>query len=133
MREIKAYRCDFCDKILITKAGMKNHEGRCRSNPKNNHCSNCVHGIIKQDKMGSEDPYCLHHEVFIFQKDKRDNAYFIGCDYNTYYDGSDSPVPYSCFYFESKGSHGFAYEEAEEDTMLRNENNIHTIPQGALL
>ena len=114
MREIKVYRCDYCTKMLMTRRGMKNHENRCHNNPKNNHCANCINSIIKQDETGCENPYCLHHKTFIFQKDKRNNAYFIDCDYDEHYNGSDSPVPYSCFFFESKGSHGFEYESSDE-------------------
>lgn len=43
MKEItKAYRCDYCGRILATKAGMARHEKCCHKNPSNiSLCKDC--------------------------------------------------------------------------------------------
>lgn len=112
MKEIKAYQCQFCKKISRTITGIKLHEKACKCNPEKNHCSNCVHGILKHeepDEYGwrQVSPYCDYHETFIFQKNKSDNAYFIECDVNYGYDGRGCLEPRSCHAFKSKGKHGF--------------------------
>lgn len=40
MKQIKAYRCDFCGKVSINK--LTHHEKYCKKNPVNNHaCFDC--------------------------------------------------------------------------------------------
>lgn len=124
MKEVKAYRCEFCKKISRTITGIKLHEPTCKSNPAINHCLNCKHGILKYDDADEHGwqqvlPYCGYHNMFIFQKNKPDNAYFMECDVDYGYDGSEHPVPFSCFGFESKGKHGFEpIEEIIQEVLL---------------
>lgn len=42
MKQIKAYRCDFCGKIVKTKAWMEEHELYCFKNPASKSCITCV-------------------------------------------------------------------------------------------
>jgi hypothetical protein len=110
VKEVKAYQCQFCKKISRTLQGIKLHEEACRFNPEKNHCANCIHGKTKEGF-----PYCTCHEDFIFDDDdKRNNTYFKECDTNYHYNGSESPIPYTCFNFESKGRHGFEKMEVHD-------------------
>lgn len=43
MKEIKAYKCDFCKKYLKTKRAMKQHEKICCYNVANKACITCKH------------------------------------------------------------------------------------------
>lgn len=53
MDKITAYMCDHCKKILKSKQGMKIHEFRCLSNPKNkNICNNHVGGGENCEYLG---------------------------------------------------------------------------------
>ena len=45
MKQIKAYRCDFCGKIVKTKAWMEKHELYCFKNPESKSCVTCFHLI----------------------------------------------------------------------------------------
>jgi len=41
MKEIKAFKCDFCKKILRSKSGMYLHENKCFYNPDSKSCVTC--------------------------------------------------------------------------------------------
>jgi len=45
----KVYRCDFCNKAIISKGSMVLHEKMCRKNPKNQHkCFKYCENLIKE-------------------------------------------------------------------------------------
>ena len=118
MNQIVAYECKWCGKISRTKSGIANHERYCHGNPEFNCCQNCKHAEIRNLVVGgwpSTEPYCTAVNAWIFNEDKRDNAYFCECET---YDNSggmrdEVPVPYTCHSFESKGEHGFEYPAFE--------------------
>lgn len=43
MREHKAFLCDFCDKVYLSKSGCRNHEKICFFNPETYSCVTCRH------------------------------------------------------------------------------------------
>lgn len=44
VKKIKAFECDFCERIFLTERGAKQHERRCRKNPCiARACYTCVH------------------------------------------------------------------------------------------
>lgn len=55
----KVYRCDFCNKAIISKGSMALHERMCKKNPKNQHqCFKyCVNLIKEQFDITDEDGY----------------------------------------------------------------------------
>ena len=43
MKKVTAYKCGFCNKVLITKLSMVMHEKRCFKNPRSKSCITCEH------------------------------------------------------------------------------------------
>lgn len=41
MKERKAFQCEFCNKIYLTKKTARAHEARCFKNPKSRSCITC--------------------------------------------------------------------------------------------
>ena len=41
MYEVKAYRCDYCNKLKSQKGNMKLHETKCFKNPDSRSCITC--------------------------------------------------------------------------------------------
>jgi len=41
MKEIKAFKCNYCSKKLFTKISMSNHENICLYNPEKKACFSC--------------------------------------------------------------------------------------------
>lgn len=41
MKEIKAFRCTYCDKIYAFRDSCRSHESRCYFNPKTHSCASC--------------------------------------------------------------------------------------------
>ena len=109
MKEIKAYQCEYCKKISRTKTGIKLHEKKCSANPEANNCKNCVNACLRETDLYKE-PYCRAYEMFIFQNDKEQNAYFEECEIGYHYSGQEFNIPYTCYNFESKGTSGFEKE-----------------------
>lgn len=52
MKELtKAYKCDYCGRILATKAGAAKHEIHCPKRPSNiSMCRNCVHLTVDYEE-----------------------------------------------------------------------------------
>ena len=42
MKEIKAYKCGFCNKVYEKRSSCKSHEYKCYFNPKTKSCSGCA-------------------------------------------------------------------------------------------
>jgi len=66
MRETgeKVYRCDFCNRAIVSAGSMTLHERMCRSNPKNQHqcfkfCKNLVKEKFEDDGDVSISFTCL--------------------------------------------------------------------------
>jgi len=47
MQKITAYKCDFCNKFLRSKMGIKLHESKCFYNPASKSCVTCEHLCLK--------------------------------------------------------------------------------------
>lgn len=41
MRKIRAYHCDFCKRITVSKIAMEKHENVCLHNPEMKSCATC--------------------------------------------------------------------------------------------
>lgn len=136
--KVKAYKCQWCNRVSRTKSGIIQHEKRCHSNPEFKCCENCVHAFIKRMEakddvfgiMYAEAPYCAYHDTEIFAPSGHNEyAYFIDCELEDYGDSHERPIPYTCWWFKSKGSHGFVSEQEwqqeyqDESDGLRGESN----------
>lgn len=57
MKEIKAYKCDFCGKLYKREGNCIRHENVCRKNPDNHFkCFDCKHLELPQDN----DYHCMY-------------------------------------------------------------------------
>ena len=43
MKQITAYRCDHCRRVMVTPRAMKTHEAQCIRNPGMRTCATCEH------------------------------------------------------------------------------------------
>ncbi len=114
--EIKAYKCDYCNKVSRTKAGILSHEVACRLNPNNRYCHTCKHcdmkGLIAKvepfstvfygEQGGYEvrGMYCNYYQEPIQKGEKA--VYFRECETEGGDWGPERNVPCTCFYYERK-------------------------------
>ena len=54
MKEVKAYKCEFCKKVVTTKYYMKKHEKKCFNNAESKSCATCE--WLEYDEGGER--YC---------------------------------------------------------------------------
>jgi hypothetical protein len=47
MTETKAYKCDYCKHLTISKSGMYKHESKCFNNPVMKACKTCINCHMK--------------------------------------------------------------------------------------
>ena len=55
MKQITAYRCDHCKRVMVTPRAMKAHEAQCIRNPRMGACATCEHdrkGFAQPDEPG---------------------------------------------------------------------------------
>jgi hypothetical protein len=60
MKEVKAYKCDYCRKVSLNK--LTYHERFCRNNPNNKHvCYDCKHLEVSRESIitGFEEGYSI--------------------------------------------------------------------------
>ena len=74
MKEITAYECDHCLKILRTKYGIRRHENRCWKNPAVRSCQTCGHleDDMTRDEMTRVGWICTEGEATPFSEEIRD-------------------------------------------------------------
>lgn len=88
MKPIKAYQCDFCNKILKSRSGMKSHEDRCFSNPTTKSyitCGNLDSVIMINGRKLTDE------EIQIFEY-KKEGTYTMEWDRDPEGDGMEYPV-----------------------------------------
>ncbi|MFH2074087.1 MAG: hypothetical protein ABIJ57_01895 [Pseudomonadota bacterium] len=49
MKKVQAYKCDFCEKVYLSRSGATKHEARCWLNPARKSCATCGHVITYTD------------------------------------------------------------------------------------
>lgn len=55
MKQILAYKCDWCDFVRRSPRNVKRHESRCHDNPDNRSCKTCRHWSV--DYQTVYNPY----------------------------------------------------------------------------
>lgn len=71
MKEIKAFKCEHCGKVLQRKNAMEFHEKTCNKNPENKRaCFGCVHLVKMVDNTyghhgKASGLFCQHHKEFV--------------------------------------------------------------------
>ena len=80
MKELtKAYKCDYCSKVSLSKSAIKNHERACKHNPANRtYCYTCGHSTtmkkdyvvyeghaMEREMTVKEAPFCNYHDLYL--------------------------------------------------------------------
>lgn len=116
MKQVQAYKCNYCGRCFLRPCNAVQHESSCDANPERRNCKTCVHGCYGLVNVSEPHdtvqmvPYCDYHGIPIFQK-----PYNIECDYDTpRYDpyGEGIPVPGTCCYYEYKGKREWTQKDA---------------------
>ena len=94
MKEVqKAYKCDYCSKVSISKYGMQRHEDACSKNPKNRtYCFGCERATTKNkeylyetyspygedivEREAIDAPYCTHFNKYLIAPKLARASYF---------------------------------------------------------
>ena len=100
MKQIKAYKCDFCGKIVKTKAWMERHELYCFKNPASKSCITCVNlgnfvtvdgrelteqeVLISQFKVEGTYSVCTGYMEINYNKLNDEYAYLENTDIDNY-------------------------------------------------
>lgn len=66
------YRCDFCNKAIVSAGFMKLHERMCKQNPKNKHkCFEFCQYLVKEQYVDEEDEHGIRNYGIYFTCKKR--------------------------------------------------------------
>jgi hypothetical protein len=60
MKEIKAFKCEFCGKVYQNEGTCKAHEYKCYFNPRTRSCASCLFDKFEEF---SDDPGFMHQFV----------------------------------------------------------------------
>jgi len=115
MKQVTAYKCDFCHRCFGRPVDAHNHEQGCRHGPHRRHCRTCVHGITSVvEWIGYPiadipvfGPWCDFHD-----KDMREKPYFIDCETNGVCEDwspeeTEINKPGTCEHYEYKSCSGW--------------------------
>ena len=105
MKEVRAFKCDFCHRCFMRQCDAKRHEDACNGNPKRRACKTCKH-CRENSIVDGEDIYgnVLEHKAFwCFYHDKpiSDKPYYIDCDVDYYY-GQERLIPGTCEHYDQR-------------------------------
>jgi hypothetical protein len=94
MKEIKAYQCEWCNKITKSKSGINKHENKCYKNPSLKSCYNC--------KYLTNSGYIVKIMTCeIFNKNISEEPWQIECDNYNYW-GHEMATAFTCKRFAKK-------------------------------
>lgn len=70
MREVKRFKCDYCNRVTAKEETIKRHETQCIHNPNSVNCFRCefaYEGDYHMDEYRTMDnaPICAYTEEFI--------------------------------------------------------------------
>ena len=112
MKQVQAYKCDFCPRCFARKVNAIQHEERCKNNPIMRSCKTCKHGVLRAVRHIEEleilDAYCKKQNMPI-----SDKPYFDECDISCGPYGEEIPIPFTCENYEYKGKAEWTKEEVE--------------------
>lgn len=107
MKEISAFKCDFCGKVYQRKRNIKMHEARCSKNPENQRaCFGCKHLNRETASVWFDNPqgddyfanrsllYCNKKQHFVYPPivEHKQNQYEL--------DEANEPMPKECEFRE---------------------------------
>ena len=92
MKEVsKAYKCDYCNKVSLTKSAINNHERSCLHNPSNRtYCYECGYSTtmrkdytayeghaMEREVTVKEAPFCSYHDAYLIAPKLARKSWFI--------------------------------------------------------
>lgn len=124
MKEVKAWKCNWCNRTSLNPANGRAHETSCKNNPARRHCITCTHGVTVRDMdvakpltvqsymPGADNepyvydgPWCDLHKAPMSEK-----PYFFDCEEDeydvfngSYYEHVVRQCPGTCQGYEYKG------------------------------
>jgi len=88
MKQIKAFKCEYCKKVLLSRNGMSRHEKQCYYNPISHSCITCLHlsdEYFYKGRILTDEEYFTREEIFDDEKMiNKDNEYLFDCENKVY-------------------------------------------------
>lgn len=106
MKELKAYKCDYCGKLYQRKYHCERHEIVCNKNPDNfRACFGCRFCEFKMEKIYFDNPlggetveerkmlFCSKKDIFVYPPRVEFNSYGFGYELGNHL---NEPMPKLC-------------------------------------
>jgi len=113
----KVYRCDFCNKAIISKGIMVIHERMCKKNPKNQHqCFKYCENLVKEQfDIKDEDGYKCGKSEISFTCKKRQGIELYSYKLERYKYKQErlenkERMPLECAFYKAEQGHDFSIE-----------------------
>lgn len=111
----KVYRCDFCNKAMVSKGFMVLHERMCKKNPKNQHqCFKYCENLIKEQYEVTDEYGCKIGESEIsFTCKKRPDIQLYSYKLERYKSKKErlknmERMPLECELYKTEEGHNFS-------------------------
>jgi len=110
----KVYRCDFCNKAIISAGSMKLHERMCKKNPNNKHkCFQYCKNLILEDGERRTSEYGEEYIIeksFLCEKTGKELYSYKLERYKTNAKRIEklTRMPLECEFYEAKQGHDFS-------------------------
>jgi len=116
-RQEMVFRCDFCNKSMLSKGAMSLHERMCKENPKNKHkCFQYCVWINRDFNEGNTVFYCGCDKCDFFDKDLY--SYKLERNYNGQkmieVEGL-TRMPLHCEHYEIEDGHDDFFKQDKEE------------------
>lgn len=89
MKEVKAFKCSYCDKLYINKNSCRSHEKRCYHNPITKSCVSCA--FFQKALYPKAPGHSIEFSVCLKNEDISQKLKF-SCIHHMYKDDKDIPV-----------------------------------------
>lgn len=102
MKQVTAYKCDFCHRVFSRPVNAKQHEDCCKLNPIRCNCRTCINLIdmdVEREGYTGKELCCKLTKTPLYDK-----PYFIECDEDDFCGYcAPAPMPGTCWNYEYKG------------------------------
>jgi len=78
MKKVTAFKCDFCEKVLLSRSGIRNHEKKCWLNPNRESCATCGNLFYGDYEVGKDAEWKCFEQIHKPFKQKVENC--VGYD-----------------------------------------------------
>uniref|UniRef100_A0A6M3Y5D9 C2H2-type domain-containing protein n=1 Tax=viral metagenome TaxID=1070528 RepID=A0A6M3Y5D9_9ZZZZ len=113
----KVYRCDFCNRAIVSAGSMKLHERMCKKNPQNQHqCFKYCENLVKEQfDINDEDGHKCSASEISFTCKKRPNIGLYSYKLERYKSKQKrlenmERMPLECELYKAEQGHDFSPE-----------------------